>query len=314
MKLVILNHGPDTAGVGISLKHAFDNYAPGWETRSVSRGTTYLDYPLDILWWAGKRGRRLDRTVTRLVGAADVLHVMDGWPILDLFKDVLGKQKIVVHHLGTYYRRDRMRAHGRCGALGAWQVTDSIDLVGPYVGFLPTAIDTDALAAMRQPNTTDRIRIAHAPTDRSTKSTDAILRAVEVLQQTYPIDFDLIEGVSNRECLERKARADIFVDQTMLGWGVNNIECWAMGIPVVSGISDHRAKRRALQMFKGQLPWADAAEDTLVPVIEHLILKPEWRAELGERGRKHAQHWHSQQSVVEQTLALYRRMGLEMAA
>jgi hypothetical protein len=304
MKLVILNHGPDTAGVGINLKEAFDRHAPGWTARSVSRGTTYLDYPLDILWWAGKRGLRMERTVTKLVAQADVLHVMDGWPILELFKDVLG----------TYYRRDRLRAHRRCTAWGATQVTDSIDLVSPFVQFLPTAIDTEAFAAMRQPNTSNRIRIAHAPTDRTTKSTEAVIAAVTELQAKYPVDFDLIEGVSNTECLQRKALADIFVDQTMLGWGVNNIECWSMGIPVVSGIEDHRAKKRAMRMFGGQLPWADATEATLHSVIEHLILNPDWRAALGERGRQHAQRWHSQEAVVEQTLKVYQRAGVRLAA
>jgi hypothetical protein len=314
MKLVILNHGPDTAGVGFNLKQAFDRYAPDWTARSVSRGVTYLDYPLDILWWAGKRGLRMERTVTKLVAQADVLHVMDGWPILELFKDVLGHQKIIVQHLGTYYRRDRLRAHRRCTAWGATQVTDSIDLVSPFVQFLPTAIDTDALAALRQPNTSSRIRIAHAPTDRTTKSTEAIIEAVMQLGEKYPITFDLIEGVTNAECLQRKARADIFVDQTMLGWGVNNIECWSMGIPVVSGIEDHRAKKRAMRMFGGQLPWADATEATLHSVIEHLILNPDWRAALGERGRQHAQRWHSQEAVVEQTLKVYQRAGVRLAA
>lgn len=312
MNVVILNHGPDTAGVGIALKQAFDNYAPEVYARSVVRGMTYLDYPVDILWWAGKRGLRKEREVRRLVAKADVLHVMDGWPILDLFP--LAGKKIIVQHLGTYYRRDRLRAHRRCSAYGATQVTDSIDLVGPFVEFLPTAIDTEALAAMRTPNTSNRIRIAHAPTDRTTKSTEAIIAAVDQLSQRYAIDFDLIEGVTNRECLERKAAADIFVDQTMFGWGVNNIECWAMGIPVVSGIQDHRARRRALRMFGGILPWADATEATLQSVLEHLITNPALRAELAERGKQHVQTWHSQQSVVERTLAVYQRAPMRMAA
>ena len=135
---------------------------------------------------------------------------------------------------------------------------------------------------------------------------------MESLARRYPIDFDLIERVSHEECLARKARADIFIDQLLYGFGLNNIECWAMGIPVVSGLASGRGRRKGLAMW-GQFPWADATEATLEAIVEHLVTDPDWRAELGERGRQHVQRWHSQRAVVEKTLQVYDRAGLQAA-
>jgi len=305
VKLVILSAGPDTAGCGIALKQAFDKYTD-WQTRAICRKQVYLDYDSDIVWPKGDPG--LTEQVMEIVRAADVIHVMDYEYALGPFRDMLAGKTIVVHHLGSYFRRDPAGVSAKAKAYGAIQVTDSIDLLlFPWITWLPVTTDLDAMAAIRKRvyRPSERIRIAHAPTNRELKSTDAIISAVEWLATQYPIDLDVIEQVPSRmEVLERKAAADIFVDQLNLGFGVNCIEAWGMSVPVVSGWKDDEPRRKCFEMW-GYLPWADATEKTLADVIELLILNPERRAELGEVGRQHAQKWHSQKSVVEQTLAIY---------
>ena len=300
--LVILNAGPDTAGVGIALKRAFDKHTD-WNTRSIAREVVYLDYPTDIVW---PYNQRMTDEVWGLVANADVIHVMDSERALLPFRRLLRGKMVVVQHLGTHFRRKAHRIYMQCRTWGVTQVTDSIDLVQDGVAFLPTAADTEALAQLRADEPHKRIRISHAPTNRAVKSTEQIIAAVAELSTRYPISFDLIEGVSNAECLARKARTDIFVDQLTLGFGVNAIECWAMGIPVVSGLVDEKARARALAMW-GQFPWADARPETLVSVIEHLIVDKDWRKQLAQRGLDHVQRWHSEQAVVEQTLSVYGR-------
>jgi hypothetical protein len=304
-RLVILNAGPDTAGCSIGLKRAFDKYTD-WETRAICRKTVWLGYTPDIVWPKNATPEQTAE-VMDIVRAADVLHVMDYEYALAPFRDLLSDKTIVVHHLGTHFRRDPAGVSANAAAYGVIQVTDSIDLMlFPNISWLPVTTDLDHMAALRTRlyKPSKRVRIAHAPTSREIKSTIQILLAVEALSQNYPIDLDLIEGVSNAECLERKALADIFVDQLDLGFGVNCIEAWGMGIPVVSGWRDDEPRRKSLEMW-GRLPWAEANEKTLVSVIEHLIESPKWRAELGNIGKQHAQRWHSEKSVVEQTLAVY---------
>jgi hypothetical protein len=308
-RVVFMSSGPDLAGCGYALKRAFDRHAPDWEARAVCRQTVYLDYPTDIVWLPG-HGSARRREVTQLVRAADVLHVLDNEKALLKFAPFLRGKTVVVHHLGSHFRRHETMVSRTCRRYGAIEVTDSIDLLRPHVGWQPVPADFDALAELRAEHyrPSDRIRIAHAPTDRQIKSTEIIKRTVESLARRYPIDFDLIERVTNRECLVRKARADIFVDQLGIGFGVNAIECWAMGIPVVSGLVDPAARENALAMWS-RFPWADATPQTLEAVVEHLVTDPEWRTELGERGRKHGLEWHSEPAVVQRMLALYGVAG-----
>lgn len=312
-RLVILNAGPDTAGCGIALKRAFDKHAVGWQTRAVCRSVKSLDYPTDIVW--PRRTPYIRRKVEELVRRADVVHVMDAPRVLNAVVRGLHGQTVIVQHLGSHYRMNPAGVSAQARSFGASEATDSIDLLADHIAWMPATRDLDELAELRQRvyRPSQRIRIAHAPTNRLLKHTAAVIVAVEQLAKRHPIDFDLIEGVSNRECLERKAQADIFIDQLLFGFGVNNIECWAMGIPVVSGLADDDAHRKAVKMW-GRLPWADANAATLEPIIEHLVTDPAWRAMLGERGRAHAEEWHSERSVVEQTLAVYEKARLRMAA
>ena len=300
-RLLILNGGADTGGCGYALKRAFDRHAPGWEARAICRSQVYLRYPTDIVW---HRASSITHEVQELVRQADVVHIMDSERPLRWF-DLKGKT-VVVQHLGSHFRRNRQGVYRACSRAGALQVTDSLDLVQPGVTFEPVAGDFDALAQIRRDEFrySDRVRIAHAPTNRSKKATAHIVRAVRHLQRRYPIDFDLIERVNNDECLRRKARADIFVDQLTYGFGMNAIECWAMGIPVVSGWAEAKYRRRSLEMF-GELPWADATANTLQSVIENLINDKHERAELGRRGNAHGLAWHSEPAVVQRMLALY---------
>jgi hypothetical protein len=245
--------------------------------------------------------------VIGLVREADVLHVLDSEHALTRFAPYLRGKTVIVHHLGTHFRRNPAAVSRTCQRYGAIEVTDSIDLLFPHVGWQPVPADFGALADLRKQHfrPSERIRIAHAPTDRQGKSTKTITAAIESLARRHPIDFDLIERVNNRQCLERKASADIFVDQLGIGFGMNAIECWAMGIPVVSGLVDPAARERALGMWGGQFPWADATPATLEAVIEHLVTDKEWRQELGKRGKAHGLEWHSEPAVVQRMLSLY---------
>lgn len=313
MKLVILNAGADTAGCGIGLKRAFDKYADGWEARAICRSVPYFEYPTDIVWPREEETRPPE--VARLVQEADVIHVMDHQFALGQHprEDLQGKL-LVVHHLGTNYRRRPSLVSMYCRRYGAVQVTDSIDLMDRHVRWLPITTDIEAIAELRQayrPSST--VRIAHAPTNRKIKSTEFITETVERIADRYPVTFDLIEGVTNAECLRRKAQADIFIDQLKLGFGLNFIECAAMGIPVVSGWANRVWRQRTIDLW-GNLPWADATRETLEAVITRLVIDATERREIGEHGREHVRRWHSEEAVVRQTLAVYERAGLRIAA
>lgn len=296
-KVVILNAGPDIAGVGIALKQAFDRYAPNWTARAICREPSPFGYQTDILW---PQGDPPTRQVYQLIHSADVLHLMDSARVLmPLRYALMRKQRIICQHLGSRFRNLPEQTSEVCQRFNATEVVASFDSVG-RLPWLPVTADLEAFAAYRNGHRSQRIRIAHAPTNRAIKSTSVIKTVVERL----PVDFDLIEGVSHTECLKRKARADIFVDELTLGYGLNALEAWAMGIPVVSGLADPVHRERAKTLF-GHFPWVDANPQTLESVLERLVTDARWRREQGQLGKRHAEQWHAPQNVVRQHIALY---------
>lgn len=151
------------------------------------------------------------------------------------------------------------------------------------------------------------VKVAHAPTNRKIKSTEAFLAAVQRLQsEGHDLELDLIEKVSWAECLRRKADADIYFDQTILGYGNNAIEAWGMGIPVIAGAAD-RTIQEMRSRFGGRLPFLQASEQTIYDQLKALVLSPDLRTEYGERGYNHVRRFHDQAVVVEQLKDIYTR-------
>lgn len=314
MKVLIISPTTDFAGVGINLKHAFDSFGGSWEARHVVRTPSPYGYPMDF-WWP-RKNRAITEQVRAMFKVADVVHVMDKPNVLTHFHRE--HQRFVVQHLGTRYREapEQMTAQSRM--YDAIEITDSMDLLlYPHVRFVPVTVDTRGLFQDRlrlyKPNA-ELVRIAHAPTDRSTSDTDAVLSVIERLSQEFAIEFDLIEDVSNRECIERKAKADIYIDRMGIGFGVNAIECWSMGIPVVSGFAEPAITARARQEFGGYLPWLDATRETLYAAVRSLIVDRGKWAEYSRIGLDHAERWHSPRAVVEKVTAIYAEAFRAVAA
>ena len=151
------------------------------------------------------------------------------------------------------------------------------------------------------------VKVAHAPTQRKIKGTEAFLRAVKRLQdEGHEIELDLIERVSWAECLRRKASADIYYDQTLLGYGNNAIEAWGMGIPVIAGAQE-RTLAEMRKRFSNELPFYQATEGTIYEALKALVQSADLRAEYSERGLSHVRRFHDQKVVVEQLKDVYTR-------
>lgn len=89
--------------------------------------------------------------------------------------------------------------------------------------------------------------IAHSPSVRSKKGTDNIIIPVikELQAAGLSFYFDLIEGVSNKECIFRKSKATIFIDQICNTgfYGVSALEAMQFGIPTIANISNESIKQ-----------------------------------------------------------------------
>jgi hypothetical protein len=155
----------------------------------------------------------------------------------------------------------------------------------------------------------DVVRVAHAPSKRAVKGTEAVIAAVETLRaRGAPIELDLIEGVPNREARLRYAAADVIVDQLKIGWyGMFAIESMALAKPVVVYL-DEEAAAETEEAFGLELPLVRADEGNLENVLAGLLEVRETLAELGRRSREYVERVHAHTSVAKRVLEIYERV------
>ncbi|HET8587129.1 MAG TPA: hypothetical protein VFM74_04565 [Candidatus Limnocylindria bacterium] len=305
MRAFILSGSADIGGLSIGYKRAADKHPDiGLSIRSAVQSLNYIKYPYDVLM-PGNGG-----AVQRLYDAADVIHVNQyhhTWRKLDR-----GQHKpVLMQHHGSLYRNAPEMHVAIVNRYGFELAVSTIDLLQPLperTHWLPAAYDLDMLRSIRtkhrrQPDGV--VRIAHSPTDRAIKSTDALVTAVTALQEKgVAVELDLIEHVSWAECLKRKAAADLFFDQVKLGYGCNSIESWGMGIPVIAGAQPWTLNRMKEEF--GVLPFYRATEKTIEEAISAMVESADLREEYAERGQQHVERFHAEIPVLERLKELYQ--------
>ena len=153
------------------------------------------------------------------------------------------------------------------------------------------------------------LRVAHAPSKRAVKGTQAVLDAVESLRKRgAPIELDVIEGVPNNEARKRYAAADVVVDQLRIGWyGMFAIESMALAKPVVVHLDDQGAAETE-EAFGLELPLVRADEQSVEDVLAGLVeIRPEL-PELGRRSRDYVERIHAHTAVARHVLEIYERV------
>jgi hypothetical protein len=312
-RVLILSPGPDTGGVGIALKRAFDRHAPDWSVRYVRRTNNYIDYPSDIVWKPGNTANESE--IGDLFRSADVIHLMESFG--DEFPWRSDAPRIVHHH-GHLFNVDPDRWLKRSKAEGLTQFVSTLDMTRPAPAelvWLPNPCDVDRLARLRAEMyvPTRRPRVIHSPTSRRRKGTDAFLAGIASLMPK--IDLDLIERKSWDECLARKARGDILFDQfDPAGYALNSIEAWALGLATCSGAD--RWTLAQIRRVVGFLPFHEARPDTVGRRMGELVDNPNLRTEVAKLGRECLMAFHDERRVVERLTSIYGQVleGQRVAA
>ncbi len=142
---------------------------------------------------------------------------------------------------------------------------------------------------------TERPLVVHAPSKSELKGTRFLLEAVEELRQEgVPFDFQLIQGMPHAEAAAAFRRADIVVDQLVIGWyGVVTIEALALGKPVIVYVREDLARD-----FTPRIPIANANPDTVKAVLRDLVADYEQRVALAEAARPFVEQVHDVRTVA----------------
>lgn len=134
----------------------------------------------------------------------------------------------------------------------------------------------------------DRLTILHAPTDSAVKGSAFVNEAVEELKKKYDFDYIQVQGLPQEEAKKLYRRADIVVDQLLMGtYGVFAIEMMALGKPVIAYLTDEMK-----ESFPEDLPVISATTTDIKDVLEDLIVNEEKRKEIGEKGAAYVRKYH----------------------
>jgi glycosyltransferase involved in cell wall biosynthesis len=299
VKVFGLTTGSDTAGINVAISRAFRRHAPEWDVRSMVATSNYIGYPVDVPF--GKL------ELEALYDAAQVVHLHNTTHAHDWYDNWQGKPTVLMHHGRTGIDFPRWaREAMRIGATSLGSTLD-LELLEPGVKWLPPPVYLEGMRRLREEHYRPgyRLRIGHAPTNRAIKGTDAFLAAIGALRASgAPVEAVLIEGLAWQECLARKATCDVFYDQPTLGYGVNAVEAWAMGIPVIAGVAD-AAIRRGMEQRWGGLPFAETTEASLEVILRAIVKHERIRDELARMGTAHVERWHDERHTVETLKDVY---------
>ncbi|CAB4706729.1 unannotated protein [freshwater metagenome] len=275
-----------------------------------NRGT--LHHEAD--WSLDRDGRLPKRLITqfaalaRLMPQTDIFHFYFGltlvpksvqFPLLRLF----GK-KSVFHYLGSDIR-GKTPAELAFGKRANAEIVGSYDALKwvPEARVIPPGLDLTPFTPV-PPSDSPRPLVVHAPSSRTKKGTEFVIEACRQLN----VELDLVEGVPHEQARERYARADIIIDQLLVGWhGVFALEAMALGKPVITYLHPEVVETSAAG-FGARLPIVSATPETLVAQLRPLVESPALRREIGAASRAYVEQVHDIDQVANRLIDLYRSL------
>lgn len=255
-------------GASVYRYHSAANATPGIVSALVRFGDT--NPHCSHRQWDGYRDLA---QVKALLLTADVIHCHMDLRCLfhDLRSSPLAHQRLARTYHGSVLPGDTTRRlvehevdrRNRAIVFGArpYHLRPGMDVPHWLPIPMPCA-DYATLAEGREPVSVRRpFRVAHSPTNRAIKGTEAFVAAIESLKaEGIAIEAVMIEGMEHGAALRLKATCDATFDSFFLGMQGSGLEAAAMGQPVLAG--DPEAQRDLLKLGI-PVPWTvadDAAQ------------------------------------------------------
>ena len=155
----------------------------------------------------------------------------------------------------------------------------------------------------------ERPLVVHAPSDRIIKGTRHVEAAVDRLRSDgVEFEFQIVEGRTRTDARRTYERADILVEQMLLGWySVLGVELMALGKPVVTYIRPEDLALVSPRM-RDELPVIPAGPETLYTVLkEWLTTRRQELTAVGHRSRAYVERWHDPLDAAARTRTAYER-------
>jgi hypothetical protein len=179
----------------------------------------------------------------------------------------------------------------------------------PRAEFLPYASVDPHRWTPSPPAGDGPLRLVHAPSDRARKGTESLIAAVERLRSDgLDVELELVEGRTKEEARRALTRADLVVDQLLVGWyGGVAVEAMALAKPVVARL-DPNALAAVPPGMREQLPVVTADQSTVELVLRELATTlRNALGDLGLKGRDYVERWHDPLEIARRVVADYER-------
>lgn len=201
----------------------------------------------------------------------------------------------------------RLKVWGHCAHAAIVADHELLTYVAPYfdkVFIVRQRIWLDDFQPTYPDPQREPIVVAHAPSDRAIKGTEAILSALEEIRSHRPVQPLLVEGRCHRETIRLLSKADVVVDQLRIGtYGLLALEAMALGKPVVAYIRDDLRGQ-----YPASLPVVSATPLTIRQVLERLLDDGTLRHELGVQGRRYVEEYHDARRIAQELFDIYRSL------
>ncbi len=172
----------------------------------------------------------------------------------------------------------------------------------PAIYHIPFPFDTTQFKPVEK-KPLKKIIIGHAPTNRKAKGTDIIISTVEKLKKDYNVELLLIENLPYKKAIALKKECNLFIDQiSELGYGINSLEAFALGIPVLSSLSEE------FKTLCPGHPFIEVDNENLYDRLFYILKNPESLSELGLKGRKWVEEFHNPVNVVKKIHKLLKNV------
>ncbi len=183
-------------------------------------------------------------------------------------------------------------------------VRNLIDLTRPAYNY-EYSIQDDIVRVGFSPSVLDRRNQYY---DKGAQETFNIFQE---LKQKYPnkFDFDLIHNVEYNECLMRKAKCDIIIDECKTGsYHRSGLEGIALGKVTICKLSDE-LENKFKEIYGYYLPFISVDINNLKVILEDLINKPKNELfNLGKANKEWFLQYWSEEKVVEEFLEAYQEL------
>jgi len=146
--------------------------------------------------------------------------------------------------------------------------------------------------------------IAHAPSHKGKKGTNAVLWAIDHLKKRYDFEFRVIHGVNHAEAINIISNCDVMVDQFVAGaHGLASLEAMALGKPTLCYI-----KPSLVETFPPDFPIVNANQDNLSEVLGKLLENGALRHQIGRQSRAYVEKYHDAHKMAHDLVKIYEEL------